>query len=155
MSKLPVISVLSITGRSRMMLSNPENPSERFHSRPPILVVIRHAYSILARQWRRPSTGRWQWDAASFLKRLQLGDTFAKSKLIDGSVPAFVMDLQLQPVFEKRLRHRPFYHLPAWMTLRLCVDSEHFGMNPLRTAFDSKNFHRIGMGSREPDVCPG
>src|ERR1700693_3467712 len=75
-------------------------------------------------------------NAPSGLCYLKLGAALGHSQRIDRNLSGFAMDLQLKPVFEKRLQHGPPHDVPAWNSLRFRIDAVTGGIDPGRPSRD-------------------
>ncbi len=64
------------------------------------------------------------------------------------------MDLELKPVFEKRLQHGSMHHFLIRITLRSCVDIVELGIDPRRASRDRDNPRPMGLTICKPDVRP-
>lgn len=81
---------------------------------------------------------------ADFLQRLNLESTLVHNQRIDRTFPRFAMELQLEAIFEKRLKHRPSHHGAARVPLRFRFNIEAGGIKPRRP---TRNLKMLGPGS--------
>jgi hypothetical protein len=64
------------------------------------------------------------------------------------------MDLQLEPVFEKRLKHGPSHHVPAFRAVRFRLDLVTLRIDPGRASFKPPiQRSAVGLSGIRDDVC--